>query len=91
MLCVRQVDLAEDRMKINVQVTRKNLTLIGMLDGPRDRFELMLALYEKHKIKPVIDRVFKFDEAKEALQYLWSRRQFGKIVLRVSPRLRQYR
>lgn len=63
MLCVRQVDLAEDRMKIDVQATRKNLTLIGMLDGPRDRFELMLALYEKHKIKPVIDRVFKFDGA----------------------------
>lgn len=59
-------------MNINVQAIRKNVTLIGMLNGPRDRFEEMLAFYERHQIKLVIDRVFEFEEAKEALQYLWS-------------------
>jgi NADPH:quinone reductase-like Zn-dependent oxidoreductase len=78
-----KVDSAEDRMNINVQAIRKNATLIGMLNGPRDRFEEMLAFYERHQIKPVIDRVFKFEEAMEALQYLWSGSHFGKIVVKV--------
>lgn len=80
-----KVDSAENRMNINVQAIRKNVTLIGMLNGPRDRFEEMLAFYERHQIKPVIDRVFKFEDAKEALQYLWDGNHFGKIVVRVSP------
>ena len=79
-----KVDSAEDRMNINLQVIRKNATVIGMLNGPRDRFEEMLAFYEKHQITPVIDRVFVFEEAKEALLYLWSGSHFGKVVVRVS-------
>lgn len=41
-----KVDPAEDRMNINVQAIRKNLTLVGMLNGPKDRLEEMLAFYE---------------------------------------------
>jgi len=73
----------EERMNINVQVIRRNCTIVGMLNGPRDRFEEMAGFYGKHGIKPVVDRVFEFEEAKEALEYLWEGRHFGKVVIRV--------
>jgi len=78
-----KVDSAGDSMNINMQAIRKNLTLIGMLNGPRDRFEEMLEFYDKHQIKPVVDRRFKFEEAKEALTHLWAGNHFGKIVITV--------
>lgn len=59
------------------------MILVGLLNGPRDRVEEMCRFYEEHGIRPVIDRVFKFEEAKEALEYLWSRSHFGKVVLKV--------
>ena len=46
--------------------------------------EEMLAFYERHQIKLVIDRVFKVKEAMEALQYLWSGRHFMEFVIKVS-------
>jgi NADPH:quinone reductase-like Zn-dependent oxidoreductase len=33
------------------------------------------------KIKPMLDRTFGFDDLKEALAYLKSGQQFGKIVI----------
>ena len=35
------------------------------------------------KIEPVIDRVFAFEEARAAYEYLASGKHFGKVVLRV--------
>ncbi|KAI1613136.1 alcohol dehydrogenase [Exophiala viscosa] len=72
-----------DRVNANVLALRRNVTLKGILNGPRDRFEEMLQFYEHHKIKPVVDRVFSFDEAEEAFQYLYSGGHFGKVVIRV--------
>ncbi|EAY31769.1 NADP-dependent oxidoreductase [Microscilla marina] len=40
-------------------------------------------LVEKEAIKPVIDKVFSFDQAKEALLYQKSGRAKGKIILKV--------
>ena len=72
-----------DRVNANVLALRRNVTLKGILNGPRDRFEEMLVFYEHHKIKPVVDRVFSFDEAEEAFEYLYSGGHFGKVVIRV--------
>lgn len=36
-----------------------------------------------HKLKPVIDRVFTFDKAKEAFSYMESGGYVGKIVIRL--------
>ena len=49
--------------------------------GSRDDFELMNRAIEFHKLKPVIDRVFAFDELPQALRYLETGKQFGKIVI----------
>lgn len=76
-------DEPSDRVNANVLALRRNVTLKGILNGPRDRFEEMLRFYEQHKIKPVVDRVFPFHEAKEAFQYLFSGGHFGKVVIRV--------
>ncbi|KAJ9649249.1 hypothetical protein H2199_000023 [Coniosporium tulheliwenetii] len=75
-------DPPEKRLNINVLALRKNLTLKGIMNGPKDRFEEMLEFYEKHEIHPVVDRVFSFEEGKEAFQYLASGSHFGKFRIR---------
>lgn len=32
----------------------------------------------------MVDKVFNFEQAKEALQYLWSGSHFGKVVIKVA-------
>jgi NADPH:quinone reductase-like Zn-dependent oxidoreductase len=51
--------------------------------GSRDDFEQMNAFIAKHKLKPVIDRVFAFEEAPAAFEYLESGSHFGKVVIRL--------
>lgn len=77
-------DEAGDRLNTNVLALRRNVTLKGMLNGPKDRFEEMVKFYGKHNIHPVIDRTFKFEEAKDALKYLYSGSHFGKVVIKVA-------
>ncbi|KAH7377973.1 hypothetical protein BKA64DRAFT_632121 [Cadophora sp. MPI-SDFR-AT-0126] len=76
-------DAVGDRTNTNVLALKRNVTLKGLLNGPRERFEEMLTFYEEHKIKPVVDKVFNFAEAKEALVYLFSGGHFGKVVVKV--------
>ena len=73
-----------DRVNTNVLALVRNVTLKGILNGPKDRFEEMTAFYEKHRIHPVVDRMFAFEEAREALKYLYSGAHFGKVVVKVS-------
>jgi NADPH:quinone reductase-like Zn-dependent oxidoreductase len=73
-----------DRTNTNVLALRRNVTLKGLLNGPRDRFEEMLKFFEEKEIRPVVDRVFGFGEAREALEYLFAGGHFGKVVIRVA-------
>ena len=52
-----------------------NPTLIG------DSFVELMKLYEKNKLKPKIGKIFKLEEASNALEYLLSRKNTGKIIL----------
>jgi NADPH:quinone reductase-like Zn-dependent oxidoreductase len=72
-----------DRLNTNVLALRRNVTLKGILNGPKDRMEEMVRFYEKNRIRPVVDKVFEFEQAKEALEYLFSGGHFGKVVVRV--------
>lgn len=54
----------------------------GVMVGSREMFENMNRAIELHKIRPVIDRIFDFEQAKEALAYLDSGTHVGKIVIR---------
>ncbi|KAH8658096.1 putative quinone oxidoreductase [Xylariales sp. PMI_506] len=52
--------------------------------GNRLQFEEMNRAIEVNKIRPVIDeRIFSFEEAREAFQYLWDQKHFGKVVIRI--------
>ncbi|KAJ9352760.1 putative alcohol dehydrogenase [Paecilomyces variotii] len=72
-----------DRTNVNLLALRRTVTLKGIINGPKDRFEEMLSFYEKHQIRPVVNRVFGFEEGKEALKFLYSGGHFGKVVVRV--------
>lgn len=76
-------DDAGDRTNTNLLCLKRNVTLKGILNGPRYEIERMLQFYEEKGIRPVVDRVFPFEEAKEALEYLFSGRHFGKVVITV--------
>jgi NADPH:quinone reductase-like Zn-dependent oxidoreductase len=56
----------------------------GISVGSTQMFEAMNAAITVNKIKPVIDRVFGFDEAPAAYKHMASGAHFGKIVIRVS-------
>ncbi|KAG8157230.1 hypothetical protein KVR01_012938 [Diaporthe batatas] len=76
-------DPKDDLTNINVLALTRTVTLKGIINGPRDRFEELCDFYAKHKVRPVVDCVFGFEQAKEALQYLYGGSHFGKVVIRV--------
>ena len=59
----------------------KSVRIQGIFVGSRDMFEAMLRAVTAHQIRPVIDKVFPFSEAKEALHYMSSGAHFGKVVV----------
>jgi NADPH:quinone reductase-like Zn-dependent oxidoreductase len=61
----------------------KNIRLQGIYVGSRAMFEAMNRAIALHKLRPVIDRVFPFDQAVAAYQHLESGTHFGKVVIRV--------
>ena len=75
---------AGGRLNVNVMALRRNVTLKGILNGPRDRFEEMLGFYRSKGIRPVVSKVFGFDEARDGLRYLADGKHFGKVVIKVA-------
>ncbi|KAI0046943.1 NAD-P-binding protein [Auriscalpium vulgare] len=59
-------------------------TLRGVNVGSKQLFEDLLRFFEAKELKPYIDKVFPFDEAVEALEYLQSGQHLGKVVVRVA-------
>ena len=64
-------------------ILMKSIRVNGIYVGSRAMFERMNTALSVTKIKPVIDRVFDFEDAPEALRHLQSAGHFGKIVIRV--------
>ncbi|RKG56348.1 NAD(P)-dependent alcohol dehydrogenase [Corallococcus sp. CA054B] len=59
----------------------RHLRVVSTYVGSREMFEDMLKAMSLEKTRPVIDRVFPFAQAREALQYMESGGHFGKIVI----------
>lgn len=57
--------------------------LQGIFVGSLEMFAAMNAALTQAKLRPVIDRVFPFQEAREAYAYLDSGRHIGKVVIAV--------
>jgi len=66
-----------------VPLLMKNTRLQGIFVGSRQMFEAMNRAIELHQLRPVIDRVFRFGEIRDALRYMESGAHFGKICLAV--------
>ncbi len=64
-----------------IPVLMKSLRLQGVYVGSREMFEAMNTAMDVNQIKPVIDRVYPFEEAQEALKLMESAAHFGKIVI----------
>jgi D-arabinose 1-dehydrogenase-like Zn-dependent alcohol dehydrogenase len=60
-----------------------NATASGIYVGSREDFEAMNAFISKHQIRPLIDRVFEFDHAQDAFDYMQGGSFMGKIVIRL--------
>jgi len=61
----------------------RNATASGIYVGSRADFEALNAFLAKHQFKPVIDKVFDFENAQAAYDYMDSGALFGKVVIRL--------
>jgi NADPH:quinone reductase-like Zn-dependent oxidoreductase len=62
----------------------KNANVRGVLIGSVEQFNAMNAAIETHNIKPIVDKVFEFEDLKSAYEYQWSQQHVGKVVVKVS-------
>jgi NADPH:quinone reductase-like Zn-dependent oxidoreductase len=60
----------------------KNARIQGILVGSREMFEEMNRAMTVNNVHPVVDRVFPFEQAREAYRYLESGAHFGKVCVR---------
>ena len=60
----------------------RQLSLLGTTMGSPDDWAAMLAAVARHRLRPVVSEVFRFDQAGEAFGLMERGGQFGKIVLK---------
>lgn len=60
------------------------VTIQGIYVGSRVMFADLLNCVRINEMRPVIDRVFDFDDARDAYHYLKSGKHFGKVVIRIN-------
>lgn len=65
-------------------ILHKMLRVQGIYVGSCTMFEEMNAAITKASLRPVVDKVFNFDQAPEAFANMESASHFGKIVVRVA-------
>lgn len=61
----------------------KAIRLQGIFTGSRRMFEDMNKAITANKLRPVIDKIFRFDEVRDALRHMESGAHFGKIVVKI--------
>jgi NADPH:quinone reductase-like Zn-dependent oxidoreductase len=59
----------------------KNVTIHGIETGSHDMYGEMARFIDQHRIHPVIDSMFAFEDVQKALGHLAAGAHFGKIVL----------
>jgi NADPH:quinone reductase-like Zn-dependent oxidoreductase len=66
-----------------VVILHRAIRVQGVYVGSRQMFEAMCRALTVNRIKPVVDRVFPFEEAVSAFRLMESGGHFGKIVIRL--------
>jgi NADPH:quinone reductase-like Zn-dependent oxidoreductase len=74
----------EPNTNVPLLAITKQVSLRGILVGSRRQFIEMNRAFEANNIKPVIDKVFPFEQAKEAFIHLEKQNHVGKVVIKVS-------
>jgi NADPH:quinone reductase-like Zn-dependent oxidoreductase len=69
-------------MEVDALTSRMG-SMTSIYVGSREDFEAMNAFITQHKLKPIVDRVFGFEETPAAFEYLKGGSHFGKIVIRL--------
>ena len=67
-------------------ILMRGVRVQGVMVGHRAGFEAMNRAIDAHQLRPVVDRVFPFAEAREAFAHLASGRHLGKVVIRIGRR-----
>lgn len=67
-----------------ISIFMKAIRLQGIFVGSRKMLEDLCRAVEVNGLKPVVDRVFNFQDAREALHYMESGSHFGKIVVKIN-------
>lgn len=63
----------------------KAVRVQGVFVGSRQQFDAMNRAIGRHRLRPVVDRVFAFDEAPAAFAYQRSGAHLGKVVVSGAP------
>ena len=79
----RRLERACDRLNPGLILARR-ANVQGISVGSTQMFEAMNCAIAANAIKPVIDKVFGFDEVQAAYKHMASGAHFGKIVIRVA-------
>ncbi|KAK4119768.1 alcohol dehydrogenase-like protein [Parathielavia appendiculata] len=59
-------------------------TVRGVYVGSREQLEEMVRAIEQHDIHPVVDEtVFTLEKVREAYEYMWAQKHFGKIGIKI--------
>jgi NADPH:quinone reductase-like Zn-dependent oxidoreductase len=66
-----------------IPILMRQVRVQGVLVGHREGFEAMNRALAAHRLRPVIDRVFPFEETPAAFRHLATGAHFGKVVVRV--------
>src|SRR5687767_12404811 len=66
------------------QLMNMGASATGIYVGSRADFEAMNRFVAQHRIRPVVDRVFAFEEAAQAYDFMDNGSYFGKIVIRLT-------
>jgi D-arabinose 1-dehydrogenase-like Zn-dependent alcohol dehydrogenase len=64
-------------------LSSRDIRFSSFFVGSRADFEEMNRFMEGHQIRPVIDRIFEFDEAAQAFDFIQSGDFMGKVVIRL--------
>ncbi|MBN2243827.1 MAG: NAD(P)-dependent alcohol dehydrogenase [Acidobacteria bacterium] len=66
-----------------LSILMNGIRVQGIFVGSGEMFAAMNRAVEANQMHPVIDRIFAFDKAREALEYMESARHFGKICIQI--------
>ena len=64
----------------------KNVRIQGISAAPRESYESMYRAMDAARLEPVVDRVFPFEEAAQALEFMRDSSYFGKLCVGIAGR-----